>query len=466
MVGLAVALHTPGSSRLRGGLRGLLFGVAANVVALRFIPAVVTRFTPLPWAAGALALVLLAFFEGLRWSVAAMIAARASRVMPRWAAFALGVFVGSFVPTMLPWTAAGGVTPWPAMVQLAEIFGERGVAALMALTAGLIAEAILTRKPIYAAGLAIPLVTLAYGAWRIHSIDARRDAAPKMKVALVQPSIEARIRWEPRAAPGILDKLLSITRSAEQRGAELTVWPESAYPFPIAHASRKGPVLGLRHPVITGLVTNFEGGTYNSAAAFYPDGSMSEPQAKIRLLWFGETVPLADKISWMRTTFARGVGIAPGDHPVLITAGPARTSVLNCFEDTLPAAGLDAMTVDPNLLVNVTNDGWFHPSAEGELHLRLSVLRAVEQRRDLVRAVNNGPASWVDASGRVRSKLEPPLPGSIMADAALLEGRTIYGRFGDAPLLGLSTLGLLGAVIRRRRGSASHSVDGPGGDPA
>jgi apolipoprotein N-acyltransferase len=353
---------------------------------------------------------------------------------------------------MLPWTAAGGVTPWPAMVQLAELVGERGVAALMALAAALIAEAILARRPVLAAiGVALPLLTLGYGAWRIRSIDARREGAAKIKVALVQPSIEAKIRWEPRAAPGILDKLLSITRSAEQRGAELTVWPESAYPFPIAHSSRHAPMLGLKRPVITGMVTTFPGGTYNSAAAFYPDGTMSEPQAKIRLLWFGETVPLADKISWMRTTFARGVGIAPGDHPVLITAGAARTNVLNCFEDTLPDAGREAMTVAPNLLVNVTNDGWFFPSAEGELHLRLSVLRAVEHRRDLVRAVNYGPTAWVDASGRVRSKLEPPLPASILADAALLEGRTVYGRLGDAPLLLVSTLGLLAAVLKSRR---------------
>src|SRR5579883_374173 len=134
-------------SRLRlaftGALRGLAFGVGANMVALRFVPMVIARFTPLPWAAGLLALFLLTLFEGLRWAVAAVVCESAVRVrIPRWAALPLGIFVGTFVMTVFPWSAAGGVTPWPQMVQLADVVGERGVTALMALSAGLLAAGV------------------------------------------------------------------------------------------------------------------------------------------------------------------------------------------------------------------------------------------------------------------------------------------------------------------------------------
>ena len=124
----------------------------------------------------------------------------------------------------------------------------------------------------------------------------------------------------------------------------------------------------------------------------------------------------------------------PGDHNVVQVAGPVRASILNCFEDTLPEAGRDAMADRPNLLVNLTNDAWFEGSEESELHLRLAVLRAVESRRDLVRAVNFGPASWVDASGRVRGKYASELPGMLLAQPALLEWPlTLYSRWGDLP---------------------------------
>ena len=65
-----------------------------------------------------------------------MIAAVASETLtrarvPRPLAFGAGVYAGTFVPTMMPWTPAGGVSPWPAMVQLADVVGERGVTAIM-----------------------------------------------------------------------------------------------------------------------------------------------------------------------------------------------------------------------------------------------------------------------------------------------------------------------------------------------
>src|SRR5438445_8801852 len=75
MAGLAWLLEDAGGhdarprGRLRtaftGAARGLAFGFGANMIALRFVPQVIARFTPLPWAAGLLALALLSLFEGM-----------------------------------------------------------------------------------------------------------------------------------------------------------------------------------------------------------------------------------------------------------------------------------------------------------------------------------------------------------------------------------------------------------------
>src|SRR5690606_24285248 len=107
---------------------------------------------------------------------------------------------------------------------------------------------------------------------------------------------------------------------------------------------------------------------------------------------------------FVRRAFAKGLGLEPGTESVLFEAGEVRAAVLNCYEDTLPDASREAIEIRPNLLVNITNDAWFAGSQEGELHLRLATLRSVETRRDLVRAVNRGPTTWVSASGKILAR--------------------------------------------------------------
>jgi apolipoprotein N-acyltransferase len=195
-----------------------------------------------------------------------------------------------------------------------------------------------------------------------------------------------------------------------------------------------------------------DGASYNSAVVATRDGALSDSYDKRHLLWFGETVPLADRLPWMRQVFARGLGLAAGGRSVVLAAGPIRAAVLVCYEDMLPEAGREAMDtapLPPNLLVNVTNDAWFSGSTEGELHLRVATLRAVEARRDMVRAVNFGPTSWVDAAGRLRQRASPDVPGVLTADAALLDSPpTFYSRQGDAPL-GLLVLVLANVAVWR-----------------
>ena len=456
MAGLAYSLEEPlatrwAKGRLGGAGRGLAFGTVANIVALRFVPDVVARFTPLPWAAGALALLLLAAAQGLRWLVAGVVREQLARLgLASWAAFAAGVYGGTFVPAVFPWNPAGGATPWPAMIQLADVLGDRGVSLLMAATAGLLASGVrLAREGRLARGavlggiaVAIPLATFEHGRFRIAEVEALRAEATSTTVALVQPGTGAVLRWDPGSRRPILDRLTSLTRSAEHRGATLTIWPEAAYPIAVGHASRRCPTgewavlpFGVRGPVLTGLVTSGAAGeTFNSAAICKTDGTLTEPYDKIHLLWFGEAVPLADQIPWIRRTFMRSGGLFPGEHGVVQEAGPVRAGVLNCFEDILSSAGREAMVGAPNLLVNVTNDAWFAGSAESEMHLRVAVMRAVEERRDLVRAVNLGPTTWVDAAGQVRGRYDSGLPGTLLAQPALLETPpTPFGRWGDAP---------------------------------
>jgi apolipoprotein N-acyltransferase len=459
--------------RFSGGLRGLAFGVGANIVALRFVPDVVARFTPLPWAAGCLALVLLACAQGVRWAVAGIVGTQlARRGVPAWLAFGMGVYTGTLVPTVFPWSAAGGLTPVPAMIQLAELVGERGVTLMMAFSAGLLASAARARftrtraSLTFVVALLLPLLMLVEGKCRMAHVEAERQTAITARVGLVQPSTEALERWDPARAEAILHRLTNLTRIAEDQGAELTIWPEAAYPLPVTHASLRCPIgarailrTGIRGPVLTGLVMTGAGGDlWNSAAICRTDGTMTPPYDKIRLLWFGETIPFVDRIPWVRHTFSRGTGLVRGGGNVVQISGLVRASILNCFEDTLPDAGREAMADRPNLLVNLTNDAWFAGSAESELHLRVAVLRAVESRRDFLRAVNFGPTTWVDAAGTIRGRYESPIAGVLLTAPAILEGGpTLYDRFGDLPTELVLVLAALGIILKMKRDGPRHT---------
>lgn len=448
--------------RLAGALRGWLFGTTVNVLVLRFVPATITRFTNLPWALGALALLLLGMFQGLRWMLAGWLARQlAQRRVPAAFAFGVAVWASTFVPGVFDWTVAAGLSPVRSLVQVADVLGERGVSALLAIACALFAEAARAglarrrRVAVQAAalGAAIPAAMMAAGALRIGEVEAARARAPTVRVALAQPETDARLRWDPAEADAIVRRLTMLTIAAEQRGTDLVVWPEAAFPYPMSSRAKTdmfGPraILqpGVRGPVLTGLemrAPGRDGGMYNSAT-IVQGGRVEPPYHKMHLLAFGETVPFSATFPALRRAFVRGTGLVAGDRQVALTTGKIRAAVLNCFEDTLPEAGREAIGVRPNLLVNVTNDAWFVGTHESELHLRLATLRAVELRRDLVRAVNEGVTSWVDATGLVRARYALGVPGTLPARPALLEGTTIYARFGD--LAGALFLGLLGAA--------------------
>jgi apolipoprotein N-acyltransferase len=280
--------------------------------------------------------------------------ALARRGVPRFLAYATGVYLALFAPGLFPWTPAGGLTPWPVLVQTADVIGERGTSLLVAIFVGMLAEAQRTpasRRKLVGAAALVASVMLGYGALRLSSVEASRLEAPKSRIALVQPGTGATMRWDPQAATRIAKNLHELTKSAEARGVDLVVWPEAAFPYSLSHASRRSSwgdreVLGggIHGPVIVGLTLQKSGeSSTNSALVARGDGSLSAPYDKRHLLAFGEAVPLADEIPWLKKTFARGTGLEPGKEGVTLEAGDVRAGVLICYEDNLPAAGREAM---------------------------------------------------------------------------------------------------------------------------
>src|ERR1022692_2773390 len=119
----------------------------------------------------------------------------------------------------------------------------------------------------------------------------------------------------------------------------------------------------------------------------------------MHLVPFGEYIPFIQALPWLTfLTPYRGEtppSLSFGKEPRTLLLGPYRLAVTICFEDTIPQViGRFFIAVkdghQPDVLINLSNDGWFHDSSELDMHLAMGVFRAVEHRVPLARAVNTG----------------------------------------------------------------------------
>ena len=116
-----------------------------------------------------------------------------------------------------------------------------------------------------------------------------------------------------------------------------------------------------------------------------------------------------------------------------------------CFEDTIPHVIRESFTdpdaaAHPDVLLNLSNDGWFHGSSELDMHLAMGVFRAVENRVPLARAVNTGLSALVDGNGEIREFLAKECKGVLSVTVPLDRRTSYYSRWGD--WLGLTCLAI------------------------
>jgi apolipoprotein N-acyltransferase len=162
---------------------------------------------------------------------------------------------------------------------------------------------------------------------------------------------------------------------------------------------------------------------YNSALWFDPKNrDACQYYSKQHLVMFGEYIPIISSFP----SLLRSVGLGrleAGEEPMawqLSTGATVCPSI--CFEDVLPHVihtqirELKATGKSPDILVNITNDGWFRGSSILDHHLNNAILAAVENRRPMLVAANLGISAWIDGDGRVVRSLPRMEPGSILAE--------------------------------------------------
>ena len=465
----------------RASLYAWLAGSVATFGGFHWIAELLVHQGGLPTPLGWLGMALFAGYQGLSW----LLAARAIRAMRArgWgmvlaAPLAL-VTVELLFPVVFPYGLFITQAPVIPIIQIADLAGPLAVTALLAAVGGATWDVLSTRRWRSAAiGGGALAAALIYGFVRIHQVEAARADAPMIKVGLISEGVESRAQGRTRARERLdrLDALRRASAQAEAAGAQLIVWTESGFPFNLSRS--QGADIGDKSlyrirrgftaPVIVGALTSetSRGPHYNSAILIAPDGTFTARHDKVHRVFGSEYNPLVETFPSLESLMPAGAGhFAAGDAPVLlpVTIGgrDLHLAPMICFEDILPAYGREVASSHPDLLVNVTNDSWFGP-VEPLQHLALAVYRSVELRTDMVRAVNLGPSTHVDATGRIvragaRAHQGPEV---LVVEAATLPGGgTVFAALGNLFAWGCAGITLvvwllLPRLAGRRRGRA------------
>lgn len=439
---------------------GLFAGTLCNAIAFHWVVGMLGRFGEFPLVAAVPTAALLYVSQALPYGLAAIVAwMLVERGVSLWVALPVCLTVTvSVFPAIFPWHPSATMIAWLPWVQLAEVGGEPLLDLLLHLSGCALVAGWQERRPaLIALGVACVIVPAAYGAVRIPQVEAARERADTLRVGVIQPNISIEDKYDAMQRLPALELMRDMTRVVEGRGAELVIWSESAYPFRIPRSRqrdmpKKMAVLrdGVRGPVLFGAIT-YAGkcDRWNSVLALDHSGEITGVSDKVKRLVFGEYVPFWHWLPPLQDRF-RCPGIVAGDAPRTLMLAGARIGVLNCYEDVLSAFARGVIADDPEFLVNVTNDAWFGDTTEPHLHHMVARMRAIETRRDLVRAVNTGVSAHTIATGHDAERTNTWDRASFVASVRRLSGTTVFVRLGNwvTPLLSLTVAWIL---LRRPR---------------
>ncbi|MDE3169868.1 MAG: apolipoprotein N-acyltransferase, partial [Acidobacteriota bacterium] len=359
-----------------------------------------------------------------------------------------------------PWNligyAAAGNLP---LLQLTTVTGIYGLSFVVAGFGAFLAYAILSGRQRAWKSLMVVTAALILIAFVGKYFIPR--PAPQYMAHLVQTNFEQQYSYPPdwmQRHAGDLDELQQLSIHAAKVEPGLIVWPEVPAPFTFqdpnfaARARRIAQDSGS--DFLVGIVdwkrdANHHWYATNSAALLDPAGQRVFTYDKIHLVPFGEYVPLRRWLTFAGKLVADIGDFTPGHEYSVGPLPGGKFGVYICYEGVFPGMVRRFTADGAQLLINISNDGWFGRSAAPAQHAMMERVRAVENRRWLLRDTNNGYTLDVDPYGRTVAEMPADIRGQLDAPYAFETEMTPYARFGNwfAWLCVLASVGLLAASM-------------------
>lgn len=303
------------------------------------------------------------------------------------------------------------------------------------------------------------ILPISYGLIRINTTKLKSE----LRVAIVQPNVAPNEKGDNESRQRLINELVNLISQASMQKPDLIILPETATLVDITRDEQ------LRNKLQTIVDSNqvylFTGTPlyeptspiyYNGAVLFDPQKAdstifivpgdsllkipapfFSQIYRKIHLVPFSERIPYVDKIKWLRKIETGDMGdCTPGKDYTVFQIKTAQSKILNfagliCFESIFPDLTREFTTRNADMLINITNDGWFGKTPGPYQHCELAILRSVENGVPLVRCANNGISLVTDPFARITHKSKLFVQDIIFADVKNALKSTFYRRHGD-----------------------------------
>ena len=376
-----------------------------------------------------------------------------------------------------------GYSQQPALplLQTASLAGALGISFLIVLANAALTEALFPRdRQVGGRRAALVGVALLVGVawlWGNHVLRQPLPQGAPLRVGVVQPNVFLHTPVTPedtdeclKQYPRYTDLLMAPygpPGAANPNRPQLVVWPETAFPVVLnqepffeeaarltarrhrvwllmgALEAKGPPELIIRDPAPAHV--------YNTAWLFDPEGVLRGTYSKMDLVPFGEYVPFRDKLPLLDRYPVRDFDFTPGAERNLLDVEAMRCGALICFEAILPRGSRELVRGGAGFLAFLTSDAWAGPSHEVLVHSQTAPLRAVETGRWVIRAAATGESGIISPRGEWVDSVPAWHSGVAVGQIAALQGQTPYTRWGDWPLVVLSSLWVLGGWRRRSR---------------
>ena len=464
--------------------KGYLYGLVLNLGVMYWLA--VNKGTQWYWAG--LSMLAAVLFLALNYGLIGWLVGLIGRRLGAWAGLLAWPFVWVAVEYLRSFGTMGFT--WNnlcytqsralRLIQFMDLTGAEGISFLIVLINALILlfwlgsvhSGRLWRRPILViAGLF--LVLEIYGTWRLHQSSGKKHPAA-VHAALIQPNVDPNEKWNRAAFYDVMDLLYNLSDSACAEPRDLLVWPETATPTYLR--KNRGHILERITRQLRRLNTVLLTGTpdyeftndstyevYNATFLLRPEGGEIESYRKMKLVPFGEYIPLADLFPGLND-LNLGQGLfQPGDSATVFTIPLHADSLVTpgarlpfssviCYESSFPAIVRQGIRRGARLLVIVTNDAWYGNNSAPYLHMEIARFRAIENRVPVVRSANTGISTMIDSQGRVLACLPFGQRGWLTASLIPREKETLYTRLGNwFGLLNLILTALLVGVSLIRR---------------
>ncbi|HVA80669.1 MAG TPA: apolipoprotein N-acyltransferase [Candidatus Binataceae bacterium] len=457
-----------------------LAGFASYVISMYWIVVPLTDFAGVRIELAFLPMLLLAAVMALFSGLAIWIGAAVSRRMRISIAITMPIawtaveWLRTYFPIGFPWNLLG-YTAYRhlELIQFAEFTGVYGVSALIVFFNTVVYLVVLRRGAAREQALGLSVLTgamiavLGFGAWRLADLRTEKPTGT-IRAAMVQADIPESLKWDPSFLPKSFKIYQDQSIAIAKRGADLIVWPEAAaaflfqpddhYPAEFASdAAYRNALLALARsidvPILFGAPALGEQrgdlGFYNRAYLVSATGQVIAHYDKMQLVPFGEYVPFHAVLGFIVNRVVPGFGdMFAGTERTLFPLGGAKLGVLICYESVFPDLTRREVKAGADVLVNITNDGWYVRSSAPYQSLAMAAMRSAETKAPMIRAANTGITAIIKPSGEITESTPIFARGSEIGVVRWRPVRTFYTIAGDvfAELCFLlTTLALLAA---------------------